>query len=77
MWLVGVVLRRHIDFLILLTVAVKKTFPKLFTFHHSCSIGMVNDVNDEGYKNGEHSHLSLHCHLNVHSIVMYCTKCTN
>ena len=53
MWLVGVVLRRHIDFLILLTVAVKKTFPKLFTIHHSCSIGMVNDVNDEGYKNGE------------------------
>ena len=30
------------------TVAVKKTFPKLFTVHRSCSIGMVNDVNDEG-----------------------------
>ena len=30
------------------TVAVKKTFPKLFTVHGSCSIGMVNDVNDEG-----------------------------
>ena len=29
------------------TVAVKKTFPKLFTVHRSCSIGMVNDVNDE------------------------------
>ena len=28
-------------------VAVKKTFPKLFTVHLSCSIGMVNDVKDE------------------------------
>ena len=29
------------------TVAVKKTFPKLFTVQGSCSIGMVNDVNDD------------------------------
>ena len=25
----------------------EKTFPKLFTFHRSCSIGMVKDVKDE------------------------------
>ena len=72
------------------TVAVKKIFPKLFKVHLSCSIGMVKDVKDELYENNRShrmcsllshhshcSHLSLHCHLNVHSIVMFCTKCTN